>query len=211
MKRFNFKLLVIFVICFFSNIAIINADTCSNEKINELKEKAKNIEIQTEFDLQNASIGIYNNYHISILGLTEEFYLWTNNQEKVFESYEAIDGTINSTITTNVKKIYVYSKECNNEIIGTIDVDLKKYNIYSEYEECQKIGSDNLKICSKFYDGELNDEIFRKEIEKYKKNLEQNNNTSSWLQKSYLIIAGAILIIAIGIISVVRYKKNKLD
>lgn len=211
MKKLRVSFFIVMIICFFTNMSISKADTCTSTKLEELKQKANNIDIYTEFDDSSINNRIYDRYHITITGLIEGLYIYTDNYEKAFDMSSVVDGTINSYITTNVKKINIYSNECDDQIIKSIEVNLKKFNIYSTYKECEGISGEDLDVCSEFYDGELTDSVFQSEIKKYKESLEnkiviKNNN---WI--TYGIIAGVIVVIAILIITIIRHKKNKLD
>lgn len=210
MKKGKISFIVLIILCFFTNMSISNADTCSSTKLEELKQKAENIDIYTEFDDSSINNRIYDRYHITITGLTEGLYIYTDNYEKAFDMSSVVEGTINSYITTNVKKINIYSNECDDQIIKSIEMNLKKFNFYSTYKECEGISGEDLAVCSKFYDGELTDSVFQNEIKKYKESLEKEQvKNTNWTK--YGIIAGSILLVVIIVIIIIRHKKNRLD
>ena len=210
--RGKIKFLFIIIFSFFINLSTIKAETCSPEKLNELKQKAENIEVTTEFVYDDVDLGIYNNYHITIAGLTDDLYIYTDDYGKVYNINDMINGIIIDIINTGVKSLNIYSSHCDeNQIISTINLNLLEYNKYATYEECENISGEQLDVCDKFYEGDLTYSVFQRKVEKYKNSkkntiIPETNNLTI-----YGIVAGIVLIITIIVILIIRYKKNKLD
>ena len=208
LKRIKLRFLFVIMVSFFINLTITNAATCDNKKLEELKQKADNIEIHTEINEDNLELGIYNMYDVTISGLTNEFFIATNTQTKIFDKNDEVDGIIMDTINTDTKSFDIYATECGETIIKSIDVKLLNFNEFSLYEECKDIG-EKLDVCSKFYDGDLTYAKFKKEIDKYY-NQTKKQEESNWLNNIIYIGAGLAIIIVL-VLLITNHKKNKLD
>lgn len=201
---------ILFIILMFTLINVTNAEECTDNKMQELKQHAENITISTEFYGENVYLEEYTTNIITIQGLPEGFYLYSPDRRYRFDKDDMLNGVIEEIITSDVKKLYVYNNICPNKVIKEIPLSLKTFNRYSEYEECKGISEDELEVCGKFYDKSLTEKEFFEIIEKYKKEKEQKediNNTAK-----YIMIGVGVLAVIIVIVRIIRKrKKNILD
>ena len=201
---------MLFIILMFTFMNGIYADECTENKLTELKQLAENITISTEFYDQNVYLEDYTTNIITIQGLPEGFYLYSPDRSFRFDKDDMINGNIEETITSNIKKLYVYNNICPNQIIKEISLSLKTFNKYSEYDECKNIKETDLAVCGKFYDKTLTEEEFYKIIEDYNK--KENNKDGLKDSIKYIMIGIGIIAITIVItIIIIKRKKNILD
>ena len=104
----------------------------------------------------------------------------------------------------------------------TIKLNLPKYNVYSLRKECEGINEEDLEICGKWYQGELNDEIFNKKIkenqEEQKKIQEEENNKTIFekaieiiLDYYIYIISTIMIIVTITLVITVKRRRASLE
>ena len=109
----------------------------------------------------------------------------------------------------------VFSSKCNVKL-RDISVDLLKFNEYSDYNVCQQDGIKELNVCSPWYQGEINDEIFDATILDYENSLQAessfSDNIKDFFVNNYIyFIVGAICLVIIIIVSIIiRIRKNRL-
>ena len=114
-------------------------------------------------------------------------------------------------------KIYGgYDTDCVEEYVTTKKLKIPKYNIYSERKECIEYPS--WELCDKFYEGDLNDEIFYNKLNEYiKKNKEvEKKEEISKTRNKYIIIIAIALVVTGSLVSYVcvnnkRIKKVKYE
>lgn len=177
----------------------VKAEECSDSKILELKEAAKNIEINYEYNKDAKStdyleydymgeedeeteieeelvINIKGAMNLIITGLPKGMYIEEEEYGRYFDYSMQEDGKI---IIENVgggsKTFEVYSEECLSSI-KTIIVDVPKYNVYHEDPLCEGISGDDLAVCGEFYNGDISYDILKASVEQYKNEL--NNKKS---------------------------------
>lgn len=202
---------MLFIILMFAFINITYAEECTENKIKELKEKADNINVDVEFDYNSADAGVRNMSYVTVQGLTNDLYVYANDLSVLFlKSHENESGEITKLVTDRVKSLHVYSNICPNQIIKKISLTLNTYNPYSAYEECKDISGEELKVCDKFYDENISEKEFYKEIEDYKSknkidNIIKNNN------KIWLLLIPIVLAVIILIVIIKKIKDNRLD
>lgn len=130
-------------------------------------------------------------------------------------SEDIIEGKITlDNIPSGIKKLGIYNDQYNY-LLKSITLNIPKYNYYAEKEEC--IDKEDLDVCDKWYEYELNDSTFNYKIKKYEENRKnlpkQNNNNNSnifikFLSKYYIYIISPIILIAIIIIFIISKKKR---
>ena len=206
---------ILFLVMMFSFFNVVSADECSVEKINQYKELAKNITVDTEFDDRYTYLQEYETNHITINGLSEGFYLQSKNLEHLYEYEDVIDGIITSDITSEVKKLYVYNENCPNQILKEIKLELKKYNAYADYEECEGISGEELDVCGEFYSKNITETEFQRRVKEYKDSLKKEPlEKIEKDNKNYIyigIVVGIVVLIALVVTIIIKRKKNRLD
>ena len=160
----------------------VNAN-CDSTRVNELRSKAKNIEITYElnttkdnkYDEQDdANVNDFGenvpegNLNIIISGLTEEFEIKEATYNRIYRNENSEDGVIILKNELNGARTFkVYSIECNKEV-RTIFIKLPRYNIYSTDPLCEGISGKDLSVCDTWYEKEIDYETFKKRVEEYK-------------------------------------------
>lgn len=202
---------MLFIILMFTFMNTAYADECTENKLKELQQLADNINVDVEFDYNSAEAGVRNMSYVTVQGLTNDFYVYADDLSVLFlKSQENEVGAITKLVSDGVKTLHVYSNICPNQIIKKISLTLNTYNPYSAYEECKDISGEELKVCDKFYEKNISEKEFYKEIEEYKSKNKINNiikkNDKIWLLLIPLTLAIIILIIILK-----RIKDNRLD
>lgn len=198
----------------FFQLQFVYAD-CSEQEIKDLTKIAETVQIDTEFDRESVKVGLYNNYIVTVQGLSDDFYLLSKDQTVGFFSENAIDGVIVQNVASTANVFYVYSNLCPNVVLRTIKLSMKRYNMYSEYEECEGISGEQLDVCDEFYEKDISYEQFLKKIEDYKErsaSLSSGNISNFFSNYAIYIGLGVLIIVAILILIIVmRKKRNRLD
>lgn len=207
-----FKLFVVGVLFF--QIQFVEAE-CSNQEITDLKKAAEAITMNSEFDRESVTFGVYDNYVVTVQGLMDNMYILSKDQSVGFYPENAVDGVITNHISSVTDEFRVYSSACPDVNLRTIKLSMKLYNMYSDYEECEGISGDELDVCGEFYDGNISYEQFIKKVEEYK------NGSSSLSSggignffKDYAIYIGlglGALLVVIIVLILIRRKRNRLD
>jgi len=220
-KRYLIVLIVLFLII----TPNVNAAMCDKTDILRVKGEANNVNIEYEL-IQNkdGSDNISGLFNIRIKGLTEDLIVDEEKTGRSFSSGSAVDGVITIKNVEGEKFVFkLRYKKCDNKVMRTIKINLPKYNEYSLHESCEGISEEELEICGKWYQGELNEEIFQKKIKEYQEELklkqeqEQKENTIfkrivRFLLNYYIYIITAVVLIAAVITAIiVRRKRYSLD
>lgn len=213
-------LLVCFaVLCCFSWLSVGYAESCDEEY---LKALADNVDVSVEFYQKFGDYGTPNINLITVYGITDEIYATTKDSLAMFLYVNRdADGGIKEYVSADVsKELQIFSMRCFDDPLGiveplrTIELNFKKYNPYSEKEQCKGLKG-KLDVCDEYYDGNLTDGIFLREIEKYNKNNYSEKIKDGSFMKEYgiwIILFIAILSgCGIAILFVKRIKKNRLD
>ena len=119
---------ILFIILMFTLINVTNAEECTDNKMQELKQQAENITISTEFYGENVYLEEYTTNIITIQGLPEGFYLYSPDRRYRFDKDDMLNGVIEEIITSDEKKLYVYNNICPNKVIKEIPLSLKTFN-----------------------------------------------------------------------------------
>lgn len=208
------KLLLFILMCMLFNINLVKAEGCNTEEINRLKELSENIFVDVDFNYEAAEAGLINSNYVTIQGLPNELYIYTDDLSVLFTSDQQDEsGMITRIVKDGVTKLNVYSNTCPNEIIRTIKLTLNTYNPYSKYEECEGIDGNDLDVCDEFYDKNISEEQFLEEVEKYKEVTKSNNilKDENKILKILIPIIGALVIILIIVVIRKKIKDNRLD
>ncbi len=165
LKIFN-KYLIIFIICFFLNPIISNAE-CSYERQAELSKIASNVQIAYSYenDMGNPV------FSVNIINITNDIYVLDNygNSFKTFESsFNYSKGT-----TVNFE-IYSNDSSCYGEKLLTKYINIPEINQFALTEECEKYPT--FKLCQLWLDtSNISYDDFRKSIENYSNKIENEN------------------------------------
>ena len=242
----NKKILLLFSIFVFiiNNTQVSAASLCSYKEQTELGSKAANIKVsyepitihlsessgETGDDLEESDLDDARILKVSILNLTDEFYLTMTNDKnddvKTFSVNDLINGLITFNwedvleVTNLTFKIYTTNKtNCPNELYKTLYVNLPRYNEYYKLGICQDL--EDYSLCQEFVTfKEIDNNSFYKKIDSYRKENEKNdeenvseekkdNKVLEFINKNkWLIITGASLIIIV-IVGIEISKKKK--
>lgn len=200
---------ILFIIFMFTFINVTYAEECTEEKLKELKQIADNIVIDTEFYDKDLDIQMYDSNLLTIQGLTEGFYIYSDDGRYLYEYSQ--NGKIEDILTGKVEYLNIYNDICPNEVIRKVKLSLKTYNPYSQYKECEGISGDELDVCGKFYNKSLTEEEFIKKVNEYKESNKTTKEETKQNNTIYLIIIGSTIVILLIVILLIRRKRNILD
>lgn len=216
---------------------------CSYKERAELNKESSNIKVSYEIVTEETiasdadmsePITFYKElFEVSILNLTDNFYIVvtnnTNNDRKTYNYSNTNNGIITYRwndlyeVSTQTFKIYASSKtNCANELYRTAYLTLPRYNSYHDWGICE--GRDNLSLCDKYVTTkEVSYSTFVDQLTKATKqennNPNSNNNTTNNTvnpQESTTVIyyiaggtvAAAILVVVVVVVA--RKKRNQL-
>lgn len=208
------KLFLIFSFFFLSsNVSALTE--CSSSDMKNLAELAKNVSFKYEKEVLDIKLTeddedtfkeVY--YKITALNLNDSLKIKVKSDEELIFTNE--NPTINDFFNGERVVIQIYANTpnlCSGNLITTKVVELPFYNIFSEREECKTYP--DFKYCKEFGDFSLDEETFLEELDKYKKsNIKTDDNIKENVKK-YGIYASILIILAIIILLVATFKKNK--
>lgn len=216
----KFKYLLLTILLFLFITPKVNA-LCSKKNMLEVKEKANNIMLETQYHKKenNTDTG---NFNITFKGLTQELYILNQTTGEKYYYNNTDNGTFTIyNLPTGNYIFKVHYEVCYSELMRTINYKLPKYNHYANDKLCEGL-KDKIEICSRTYQGNLIKEEFEKKVKEYRNELgikepEELPDTTfdkimNFLLKYYLyIIIGIILIVAITIKIVINKKRGALE
>ncbi len=193
---------------------------CDNKEFVRLKELAKKIEFDYDYELKDGkavfTINAYNlNKDLQAL-IIEDYYAEKYKLFKDMGQGEGkLDGFAEGERVVVTIKGYV-ANWCSGKTIMTKTVKLPYYNKYYDEEKCR--GNETFKYCKQLISNSVSEKEFNKQFELYLKNkgkeeekpiLDVTENSSILL----IVVIGIIGIVAISIIIrmiIKRKKKNEL-
>lgn len=229
MKKKILKKKILLIMLMFVFMPHVKAE-CDNDRINDLKNLAKNVEITYELDENKSEeeLKAYDSNDIAkgvvkiiITGLTENFSIIYDYSNRTYEYQDTDEGVlIINDVPKGNKKFSIYSNECN-KIIKTLFIKIPTYNKYSLDPLCQDIPKEELSVCDTWYESTISYDDFKKKIENYhefkKEDIIEEKQTlidriTDFLKNNYLYIGlSIVLIIAIIIFIKVRRKRSELE
>lgn len=205
-----------FIFSFFFLCLNVSALTeCSSSSMKNLAELAKNVSFKYEKEVLDIKLSeddedtfkeVY--YKITALNLNDSLKVKVKSDEELVFTNET--PTINDFFNGERVVIQIYANTpnlCSGNLITTKIVELPFYNIFFEREECKTYP--DFKYCKEFGDFSLDEKIFLEEFDKYKKNNIKTDDNIKENVKKYGIYAGILIILAIIILLVAIFKKNK--
>lgn len=229
------KMILLLVGLFFLLNSSVKADSlCDYKSQSELNGKASNIKASYELVedvIQFEDGGALTKYFkVSILNLTDEFYIKVKNnineEEKIYRHSDVKNGIINfnwddiEDVTNLTIEVYSSSKtKCPDERYRTIYLTIPRHNEFSGRSICEEYT--DFYLCQEFVTfSKVNEETFLKQLESYKnKNnvttdedqkdeINQDKNLIDYINEyKWIIIAGATLVIVV--IAIITATKNK--
>lgn len=220
--------IILSVVLFFIVTPSVNAAMCDKTDILKKKSEANNINIEYELvKNKDGSSNVSGLFDIKITGLTENLIIKEETTQKTYFSKPNNGGTILIENVEGGNLVFkINYKKCANKLLRTIKVNLPKYNVYSLRDECENINEEELEICGKWYQGELNDEIFNEKIKEYQKEQEElrkqeENKTMfekiiekaiDYLLEYYIYVISAIVVIVIITLTItLRRRRASLE
>jgi len=228
------KIITFFILMFLINIDVTNA-ACSNEDKMSLNTKAANI--KASYEIKEEYFGNEYRGHteywfdISIMNVSEEFYITvTNDYDKTTQTYRSSD-TVNGIITfkwdkvsevTNltIKAYTSNSTNCPDESMKTLYLTLPRYNTFSNRAICEDYPDHD--YCQKFvtfkeidestFITKITEKIEKEEIKEEEKNEDKDINLMdkiiNFVDDYKVFILGGLVLILVIIIFIAK-KKNK--
>ena len=222
----NIKYMFITILCLFINVFYVNA-SCTDEQINELKLKAKDIKITYKHMgiIEKEDEIYYNNFEVKAKNVDNDLYFSLINGTIILEPKNSEVVYVFSNGKWNFD---VYSKSCEQKI-HSIEVNIPKFNRYSLDPLCEGIDGEEFSLCGKYYDYDVPYKSFVERINHYRithniknnQNVEDKNNDDKFIVlyknifrfvKEYSLYMGisfsVVLIITVFIIVIIKRRKR---
>lgn len=202
-------ILIILILVSFVNV---NAEECSSNRIAELKEYAKNVNIYYEIE-KNQNIDEEVKFKIRIKDLNEDIAVFKNQSKGLKE--KMLDNTYVSEGKTVPLYIYSYTLDinCTNQLLRSVNIKIPYYN-YWYSDNMDKCGDDiKFKYCKELIEEDIDynaiDELYNKYLEANKvvKDGKKNNNNLLII----IVSVGVIVLLGVTITIVKINKKRKGD
>ena len=214
MKKIKIALIVL-ILMLINNVSVLAE--CSSEEVQVLKEKASNIEIKLELQENvEGEFGYYDTHNLIINNMTEEFFIYSEYDGQSYGIRDANSaGQIIFADYMFGKHLFkVYSQKCGS-LISVMEVDVPRYNSFSTDPLCEGISGDDLAVCNKWYDADLNYESFKSAVENYKK----ENNKDEKIVKSFisdnvlkiLVVLGTVILIILAFVVLRKRRRSELE
>ncbi len=206
---------------------------CSYKEEVELREKASNIQANFETESVIVSPGTEDLsslsgyvHHISLINLTDEFYVRvTNNYNDEYKLISGSNGIASfdwnktGVVTTFTFKVYTTTtQKCQGIALKTFTLKTPRYNSFSNSGICQSEFPDH-ELCQQFVTFEnIPESTFLERIntyrEKIQKQEEERNKTFfdklfEFLDKNKWVIIGVVIVVGGGTGTYVYFKGKK--
>lgn len=210
---------ILLLTCFIFHPFNTNAQSCSEQELQEYKELARNIRINYEHIESNSELYDENNlFSITVSNIPKEVKVFESK-----ESYYFINDTLEKFSTVKydnfpggIKTNFIFyttdNTNCPNEKIAIKNIQLPVYNEYWKDELCN--GIESYLYCSKVISNKITYEGFKKNVIKYKESLnneiiDDDNKKEKKIKDYVLSNYGLILISVILIIIIVAFYIKK--
>lgn len=202
------------LLLFIVNIDVVNASSCDSADIERLRVLASNVTYNSDYIGDTDMTVSTQTYNVNFIGITDELYVsyyptYSYDRVNIYNDNQTVQIESGNTIFS------VFSSKCNVKL-RDISVELLKFNEYSTYNVCQQDGKKDLNVCSPWYQGEINDEIFDATILDYENSLQGESSFSDNIKDFfvnnyiYFIVGAVCLVIIIIIFIIIRIRKNRL-
>jgi len=209
------RLLLLFIISFFTFNVCVDASVCDNEHISQLRELAKQVDVSYEYidaseDENDDGEFSINQYIVSVNLISDELYLSDGKND-----YYYSNGLVNFITNAGNMKLYIYSTRCADIKLRTISLSLPKFNVYSLRDECKKLEEHDLDVCDPWYQGVISEKTFENIVSKYI-NDDMSNDSNfvdkifEFLKSYYLYIIGGLILFCLIIFGVVVHRKRSV-
>lgn len=209
------KIILLFIILLFIILFLIpiqvNAKNCSKEEMSRINIIINNIELSYEHKEDNYFI--VNAYNVS-----SEFYIADAAGNKFVDAGNNVLTTY-GYIGGKSYTFYIYSttnNPCVDDMKYSKTIFIRKYNEYSEKEICKNSKYKDFKLCNKWYQGNITDEKFKKELKKFEETItiqkvekEKENNNVINQQIIYIIVITSISLLTSLIILYIKFKRRR--
>lgn len=209
------KIMLIVFILMLINYENVLAE-CSSEEVQVLKEKASNIEIKLELQENvEGEFGYYDTHNLIINNMTEEFFIYSEYDGQSYGIRDAnSEGQIIFVDYMFGKHLFkIYSQKCGM-LISIMEVDVPRYNSFFKDPLCEGISGDDLAVCNKWYDGDLNYESFKSAVENYKReNNEDEKDMKSFISDNVLkilVLSGAVILMIVVLVVLRKRRGSEL-
>lgn len=213
----NVKFLLVVFLSLFIHISRVDADLCDNEHIKQLKELAKQVEVNYEYidnsdEMDSDSeFGIVTNaFRGSINLISDELYINFDGRDYYYS--DTVDGILELGLFSGMYKYEIKSKKCANYLLRKDSIVLPEFNSFSYNSECKELEEYNLDVCDPWYQGKINNNIFYEEVNKYLLKDEMNffEKIFDFLGTHYLIVGGSLMLIILVIIGIIIHRKRSV-
>lgn len=161
----NIKYIVFVILLMFVNVFYVNA-SCTDEEIDILKNKAKDIKITYKHMgiIEDEDDIYYNNFEVKAKNVDDDLFFSLINGTIILEPK---DGEVTDVFSNGKWNFEVYSKSCEQKI-HTIEVFIPKFNKYSLDSLCEGIDGEDFALCGKYYEYEVPYDNFVERVNHYR-------------------------------------------
>lgn len=218
------KYIIFSILMFLFITPSANASICGKSDLLRVKGDANSVTINYELVPGDEFGNISGLFDLKINGITDDLIIIEQTSGRTYTSKSNVNGVITIENVSGENFIFkLYYQKCDNKLMRTIRLNLPKYNYYSNNKLCEGISEEELDICGKWYQGELNDDIFKQKIEEYQKSLEEKKQQEEkentifkqivdFLLDYYLyIIITIVIIVIITMMIVLRKRRYSLE
>lgn len=211
------KKIILFVICFFANMLLVNA-SCDYTRVANLKKIASNVNITYDYKIVDNKAY----FDITFANLKNDIYIYDSFHEKAY--FNDGEVTIRDFESGISYRFFIKSNDssCKDDILFTKYVNLPKYNMYYGDPLCE--GIEDYTLCQRWGSYYVSSYAeYKEQIMKYKESLNKktdikdnkNNKTLKdivfdFLLDYYYIILIVIIVICMSII-IYKNKKDRFD
>lgn len=222
----NIKYMFIAILFLFINVFYVDA-SCTEEQINELKLKARDIKITYKHMgiVEEDDDVYYNNFEIKAKNVDDDLYFSLINGTIILEPN---NGEVVDIFSSGKWNFDVYSKSCEQKI-HSIDVNIPKFNRYSLDPLCEGIDGDDFALCGKYYEYDVPYKSFVERVNHYRithniksdQNIDDKDNDDNFISlyknifdfvKKYSLYIGIsfgiVLVIIVFVIVIIKRRKR---
>lgn len=212
-----------FFLFYFLLLVTFNVDAlCDASELERLKNISLKVDFSYTYKIDNIKddSGSYTipNFSITAVNLDKELKVlvindYYSNDYREFKfngnrEYTLNDFNNNENVVVTFKALT--NNECSGKTVYTKKIDLPFYNSFFDSEECKEYPE--FKYCKRLLDNSVSSNTFDKELENYKKSLNESPTKNNVFSKQKYLIVGVILIfiiITIVILFIVKIKREK--
>jgi len=195
------------------------SEECTSSELKRLRELASNVSFTYDYEIIEQKYTEYDEYTFKTAFYDITAFNFNNELKIRLKGYDDLLFTENEpTIGSFAEgrtvpiEIVAYTKNlCSGKVLLTKNIKLPHVNMSSFYEECKDYP--DFKYCREFANYDISRDEFLKELEEYKKELDNpifdDEDIKDFFEKYQLYIIGGIFVLTVGVIIITFVIKNR--